>query len=149
MIPRPTRSTLLTHSLPTRRSSDRQDRQQERDSERQYEMHDQRQIVAHGRQRLLRQAPGISLKTQEEMKRRGHDDEIGERRAHREKHRGGQQKRQEGALFISIQARSDEQPYMVGDHRKRQHEGGEQHTLNLDEKRLVQLGVHKDRKSVV
>src|SRR3546814_10909307 len=94
MIPRPTRSTLLTHSLPTRRSSDRQDRQQERDSERQYEMHDQRQIVAHGRQRLLRQAPGISLKTQEEMKRRGHDDEIGERRAHREKHRGGQQKRQ-------------------------------------------------------
>src|SRR3546814_11795338 len=76
-----------------------------RDSERQYEMHDQRQIVAHGRQRLLRQDPGISLKTQEEMKRRGHDDEIGERRAHREKNRGGQQKRQEGARCIARQDR--------------------------------------------
>jgi len=89
---------------------------------------------------FLLHAAEIALEAEQEMQRHRHRDVIGERGTGEEKDRRGDQKRQQRRLLAAIEARRNELPELIGDHRESEHQRGEERDFDLDEKSLANPG---------
>src|SRR3546814_4401847 len=105
---------------------------QEGEPEREQELHDERQVIAHRRQRLALDAADIALEAQQEMERDRHRDEIGQRRTRDEQHRRRRQERQQRALFLALEPR--------------RHERTEEHTCELQAPSSTSYAVYSQKK---
>ena len=99
------------------------------------------QIIADPGKRLLLHAADIALIAEQEMQRPRHGDEIGKAGAGDEEEGRHHQERQEGLLFLDVEAGRDEPPHLGREDREADHQRGEEGDLHLDEEGLENVGV--------